>query len=69
LFGGCAGQARDEDSAWLRHTGTKILTISAAASMQKVLEDIRVLYNQKYPQAKITFNFGSSGSLQHQIDN
>ena len=44
------------------------LVISAAASMQKVLQEIRVLYNQQYPQAKIVFNFGSSGSLQQQIE-
>jgi len=44
------------------------LVISAAASMQTVLEEIRILYNQQYPQAKIVFNFGSSGSLQHQIE-
>ena len=61
LIGGCT---RDSD----RHTAKTTLTISAAASMQNVLEDIEVLYNQKYPQAKITFNFGSSGSLQHQIE-
>ena len=44
------------------------LVISAAASMQHVLEEIRLLYNQKYPQAKIVLNFGSSGTLQYQIE-
>ena len=44
------------------------LIISAAASMQHVLEEIRLLYNQKYPQEKIVFNFGSSGTLQYQIE-
>ena len=44
------------------------LIISAAVSMQHVLEEIRLLYNQKYPQAKIVFNFGSSGGLQQQIE-
>jgi len=44
------------------------LIISAAASMQQVLEEIRTVYNQQHPQAKIVFNFGSSGSLQHQIE-
>ena len=64
FFGLISGCAKDSD----RQSGKTALTISAAASMQKVLEDIRVLYNQQYPQAKITFNFGSSGSLQHQIE-
>ena len=62
LIGGCARDTSD------RPTNKTTLTISAAASMQNVLEDIKVLYNQKYSQAKITFNFGSSGSLQHQIE-
>lgn len=44
------------------------ITISAATSMQNALEEIKVLYQQKHPQAKIVFNFGSSGSLQHQIE-
>lgn len=44
------------------------IIISAAASMQNALEEIKVLYSQKYPQAKIVFNFGSSGSLEHQIE-
>ena len=44
------------------------IIVSAAASMQDVLQEIATVYNQKYPQAKITFNFGSSGSLQHQIE-
>lgn len=36
--------------------------------MQKVLQEIRTVYNQQYPQTKIVFNFGSSGLLQHQIE-
>lgn len=44
------------------------LIVSAAASMQDVLKEIAAVYHQKHPQAKITFNFGSSGSLQHQIE-
>ena len=44
------------------------LILSAAASMQDVLQEIKQLYLAEYPDAKITFNFGSSGSLQHQIE-
>ena len=70
LVSSCAKDSGDkpERMASLRTTGKTVLTISAAASMQNVLEDIKVLYNQKYPQARVTFNFGSSGSLQHQIE-
>ena len=44
------------------------LIVSAAVSMQDVLQEIKQLYLNQYPQANITFNFGSSGSLQHQIE-
>jgi molybdate transport system substrate-binding protein len=36
--------------------------------MQDVLAEIKQLYLIKHPQANITFNFGSSGSLQNQIE-
>lgn len=49
-------------------TNTTELILSAAASMQDVLKEIEQLYITKHPQAKITFNFGSSGSLQRQIE-
>ena len=44
------------------------LTISAAASLQNVLLDIEPLYYRQHPQVTISFNFGSSGALQHQIE-
>ena len=44
------------------------LIVSAAASMQDVLQEINQLYLEKHPQAQIIFNFGSSGSLQRQIE-
>ncbi|WP_319422482.1 molybdate ABC transporter substrate-binding protein [Pleurocapsa sp. FMAR1] len=49
-------------------TATTELTISAAASMQDVLTDIEDLYTQQHPQVKIALNFGSSGSLENQIE-
>ena len=63
LISGCVMEAGNRQTV-----ETAELTISAAASMQNVLEDIKVLYNREYPHAKITFNFGSSGSLQRQIE-
>ena len=51
-----------------RNSNNAQLTVSAAASMQDALTDVQTLYQQKYPQTKIIFNFGSSGSLQHQIE-
>lgn len=47
---------------------TDEVIFSAAASMQDVLQEIKELYLSEYPQAKIIFNFGSSGSLQRQIE-
>ncbi len=44
------------------------LIVSAAASMKDVIEDIEPLYQQKHPETEIIYNFGSSGSLQRQIE-
>lgn len=44
------------------------LTISAAASLKEAMGDIEPLFTKKYPNVKLTFNFGSSGSLQQQIE-
>lgn len=44
------------------------LTVSAASSLKDVIEDIEPLYQQQHPETKIIYNFGSSGSLQQQIE-
>ncbi|WGT67786.1 molybdate ABC transporter substrate-binding protein [cyanobacterium endosymbiont of Epithemia clementina EcSB] len=44
------------------------LTISAASSVQDAMKDIRVLYRKETPNVNINYNFGSSGSLQQQIE-
>ena len=44
------------------------LIVSAASSMKNVLEEISSLYLAENPQTKLTYNFGSSGSLQRQIE-
>ncbi|MGF1539745.1 MAG: molybdate ABC transporter substrate-binding protein [Pleurocapsa sp.] len=44
------------------------LILSAAASLKSVIEDIEPLYQQKHPETEIIYNFGSSGSLQRQIE-
>ncbi|WP_226035439.1 molybdate ABC transporter substrate-binding protein [Aquibacillus saliphilus] len=43
------------------------LTISAAASMMDVLEEIRVDFEEEHNDINLLYNFGSSGSLQQQI--
>lgn len=44
------------------------LTISAAASLKDVLQVIQPTYTQQKPNVTLTYNFGSSGSLQQQIE-
>lgn len=44
------------------------LTISAAASLTDALEEIRPLFEENHPNIQLTFNFGSSGALQQQIE-
>ena len=44
------------------------LTVSAAASLKNILEEIEPIYQQKYPETEIIYNFASSGSLQRQIE-
>lgn len=43
------------------------LTISAAASLQDSLKEIKQLYESHHPDVELQLNFGGSGSLQQQI--
>ena len=44
------------------------LTISAAASLKEVMADLEKEFTKENPNISLTFNFGSSGSLQKQIE-
>ncbi|NEQ69694.1 MAG: extracellular solute-binding protein, partial [Symploca sp. SIO2D2] len=44
------------------------LTVSVAASLQDGMKEIEAIYRDQQPTVKITYNFGSSGSLQQQIE-
>lgn len=44
------------------------LTISVASSVQDVMKDILILYRKENPNVYVNYNFGSSGSLQQQIE-
>ncbi|WP_421380928.1 molybdate ABC transporter substrate-binding protein [Bacillus salacetis] len=44
------------------------LTISAAASLKDSLEEIKEQFEIEYPEVKLSYNFGSSGSLRKQIE-
>jgi len=45
------------------------LTVSAAASLKDAMEEIKTTYSNEKPDVTITYTFGSSGSLQQQIEN
>ncbi|WP_299410705.1 molybdate ABC transporter substrate-binding protein [Acaryochloris sp. IP29b_bin.148] len=44
------------------------LTISAASSLQDVLERLEPQFEARYPQIDLSFNFAASGVLQRQIE-
>lgn len=53
------------------HTGgqqASSITVSAAISLKDALDELGHVYEQRHPGAKVTFNYGSSGTLQHQIE-
>lgn len=47
---------------------TTTLTVSAAASLQEVLEAIAPQFQAAHPEMAIVYNFGASGALQQQIE-
>ena len=51
-----------------RVSPTVTLTVSVAASLQEAMEAIKPLYEQQSPDINLVYNFGSSGSLQYQIE-
>ncbi len=44
------------------------LTVSVAASLQNVMQEVKQDYVNIQPDVKITYNFGASGALQQQIE-
>jgi len=62
---GCAHQRKESSTATLKPIK---LTISAAASLTEAMSEIETLYTKEKPNVTIDYNFGSSGSLQQQIE-
>ena len=60
-FSGCTQQSRQTQQS------SKSITICAAASLRDVLNEIQPMFEQE-SGIKLTFNFGSSGALQKQIE-
>lgn len=44
------------------------LTISAAASLQDAMGELKTVYEKQHPDVTLTYNLGSSGTLQKQIE-
>jgi molybdate transport system substrate-binding protein len=44
------------------------ILVAAAASLQNVMGEIQKIYQESNPDTVITYNFGSSGALQEQIE-
>lgn len=44
------------------------ITVSAASSLKDALDEIKPIYEEKNPDIKLILNFGSSGTLQQQIE-
>ena len=44
------------------------ITVSGAASLKDALKEIGRVYQKSRPQTRVNFNFGSSGTLQKQIE-
>lgn len=45
------------------------LIVSAAASLKDAMNELKDVYNKEATNVNITYNFGSAGSLQQQIEN
>jgi molybdate transport system substrate-binding protein len=44
------------------------ITVSAAISLRSALDDIGSAYERAHPGFKVTFDYGGSGTLQHQVE-
>ncbi len=60
FLAGCQQQEEDQGA-------TITITVSAAASLSDVLQELKTLFEENHPNIQITYNFGSSGALQQQI--
>lgn len=59
---GCAAPEESEEAEPVT------LNLSVAASLTDAMQEIEQLYTEEHPHISIEFNFGSSGSLQQQIE-
>ena len=68
LLVGCSSIANVDSNRNSKTPAKTEIVISAAASLKEVMEEIKPLYRERYPQVAITYNFAASGTLQRQIE-
>ncbi|WP_288946331.1 molybdate ABC transporter substrate-binding protein [uncultured Megasphaera sp.] len=64
VLAGCGAEKQDA-----AEHGKTMLTVFAAASMTETMNEIAKAYQQEHPDVEIVYNFDSSGTLKHQIQN
>ena len=64
VLAGCGAEKQDA-----AEQGKTKLTVFAAASMTETMNEIAKAYQQEHPDIEIIYNFDSSGTLKHQIQN
>lgn len=65
---GCGGSSTSSTTTTTTTTTPVELNISAAASLTSAMNDLKAVYEKDNPNVKLVINFGSSGSLQKQIE-
>lgn len=71
VFSAACGQAaavQDKIQGTAEGLKPVALTVSAASSLKDAMEEVKTAYESKRDNVTITYNFGSSGSLQQQIE-
>ena len=62
FLNGCGSQGNNQE-----FTEGVELTVSAATSMQNVLQELKNNFEKEHPTIDIAFNFGATGALAQQI--
>jgi molybdate transport system substrate-binding protein len=71
MAAGCGGNqssSEQKSDSSAKQEKAVTLTVSAAASLKDSMNEIKQLYVKEHPNVTITYNFGSSGTLQQQIE-
>ena len=66
LLASCSGVGQSKEQVGQNETIN--LTVSAASSLTDAMNEVEELYQQQKPEVDLTYNFGSSGSLEQQIE-